>query len=191
MNQPATKPRISVQDYLAGEKDGEMRHEYIGGEVYAMTGASDRHALIVGAFYAALRPAARQKGCQLFVNDMKVHIRQAGEDNFYYPDPLLACDPVDRAAYYREKPSLIVEVLSDGTERIDRREKLFAYTGVASLLEYVLVAQDRRQLDIYRRTGRDWAHERVQDGTFRIESLELEVPVEAVYEDIAPESPAA
>jgi len=62
---------------------------------------------------------------------------------------------------------------------------------IGSLLEYVLVAQDRRQIDIYRRTGGDWAHERVQGGTFRIETLDLEVPVEAVYEDIDPELPAA
>jgi Uma2 family endonuclease len=176
---------ISVEDYLTGEKDGEVRHEYVAGHVYAMTGASARHGLIAGALHALLHQRARQKGCQLFISDMKVRIRQAGEEAFYYPDLLLACEPDDRADYYREKPCLLIEVLSDTTERIDRREQLYAYTsGLPSLRDYLVVAQDRRQVDIYRRTETDWMHETVTEGALRLGCLDMDLVLDSIYEDI-------
>jgi len=185
MNLPAGDHGIGVEDYLEGEKDGEIRHEYVAGQVYAMTGASRRHGLITGALFAALRPGARSRGCQLFTNDMKVHVHQAGEEAFYYPDLVLTCDPDDQADYYTERPCLIVEVLSESTARIDRREKLFAYTaGLASLREYLLVAQDRRQVDLYRRAETDWVHETFTDGRIHLDCLDMELPIEAIYEDV-------
>lgn len=185
MNLPATEHGISVDDYLDGEKDGEIRHEYVAGQIYTMTGASRRHGLITGALFAHLRPAARNRGCQLFANDMKVHVHQAGEDAFYYPDLVLTCDPDDQADYYSEYPCLIIEVLSETTERIDRREKLFAYTaGLPSLREYLLVAQDRRQVDIYRRGNDDWTHDTASEGQIHLVCLDMHLPVEAIYEDV-------
>lgn len=185
MNRPAIDQDVSVDDYLAGEKDGEVRHEYVAGQVYAMTGASRTHGLVVNAIAFSLTPAARTRGCQLFTNDMKVHVHQAGEDAFYYPDLVLTCDPDDRADYYTERPCLIVEVLSETTERIDRREKLFAYTvGLPSLREYLLVAQDRRRVDVYRRTETDWVHETHTEGAIQIDCLDTELPIDAVYEDV-------
>lgn len=176
---------ISVEDYLTSEKDGEVRHEYVAGHVYAMTGAGARHGLLVTALTLLLGPSARERGCQLFTSDMKVRIRQAGEEAFYYPDLLLACEPDDRAEYYREKPCLLSEVLSDTTERIDRREKLYAYTsGLPSLREYLLVAQDRRQVDIYRRTETDWMHETVTEGALRLDCLDMDLVLDSIYEDI-------
>lgn len=86
---------LSVDDYLEGERQSEVRHEYIGGEVYGMVGASDRHNLIAGNLFAVLRPLVRGTPCQLFMADMKVHLSVAGEDAFYYPDLMLACDPTD------------------------------------------------------------------------------------------------
>jgi Uma2 family endonuclease len=181
----AEKNRIGVEDYLDGEKDGEVRHEYVAGAVYAMTGASARHGLIAGALHALLHQQARQKGCQLFISDMKVRIRSAGEEAFYYPDLVLVCDPQDREDYYVRRPCLIVEVLSETTERIDRREKLYAYTGgLQSLREYLLVAQDRRQVDIYRHTDSDWIHETVTEGAIRLECLDVDLALDSIYEDI-------
>ena len=185
MNLPAIDHGIRVEDYLAGEKDGEVRHEYVAGEVYAMTGASARHGLIVTALTLSLGVAARKQGCQLFTNDMKVHVHQSGVDAFYYPDLLLSCDPDDRNDYYRERPCLIVEVLSETTERIDRREKLFAYTaGLASLQEYLLVAQDCRRVDRYRRTDTDWVHETVTEGAIHLDCLDRDLALNSIYEDV-------
>ena len=84
----APQPNISVEDYLAGEQHAEVRHEYIHGQVYAMTGASDRHGLIVNAMAFALTAAARRKGCQLFSSDMKLRLELGGKTIFYYPDPV-------------------------------------------------------------------------------------------------------
>lgn len=108
----AHKQFISIEDYLAGEADGEQRHDFIGGRVYAMTGASRRHGLIASALAYAMTPAARNKGCQLFVADMKVRVDIADTTSFYYPDLLLSCEPQDRETYYSKAPCLIVEVLS-------------------------------------------------------------------------------
>lgn len=186
MSMAATeRDRIGVEDYLAGERDGEVRHEYIAGEVYAMTGASRRHGLIVNAVAFALTPSVRERGCQLFTNDMKVHVHHAGDDAFYYPDIVLTCEADDEEDYYLKHPCLIVEVLSESTERIDRREKLLAYTaGLPSLREYLLVAQDRRQVDLYRRTETDWVHDTHTQGSLRLDCLELDLSLEDIYEDV-------
>jgi len=180
---PAHTTLISVDDYLAGELQSEVRHEYVAGQVYAMVGASDRHGLIAGNLFAALRPAARRNSCQLFISDMKVRLEIGKQDVFYYPDLLVSCDPGDRATYYRERPCLIVEVLSESTERLDRREKMLAYPAIPSLQEYVLVAQDVRRVEVYRREN-DWAPEVYTEGEVPLRCLEVEVPVESVYEDV-------
>ena len=99
-----------------------------------------------------MTPAARKARCQLFTSDVKVRLEIGKQDVFYCPDLLVSCDPDDRATYYRERPSLIVEVLSESTERLDRRDKMLAYQTIKSLQEYVLVAQDVRRVEVYRRT---------------------------------------
>lgn len=175
---------LSVDDYLAAEDGADSRHEYIGGELYAMTGASDRHGLITLNLATFLRPRLRGTSCQLFANDMKVHLKIADQEIFYYPDLLLSCDPDDRESYYRHSPCLLVEVLSDSTARIDRREKFFAYQTIESLQAYLLIEQDQRAAEI-RRRSRGWAFERYTDGSVRLDCLDLEVSLDVLYEDVA------
>jgi len=175
---------ISVEDYLQGEPVSEIRHEYVAGQVYAMVGASDRHGLIVNAMAFTLTPAARTQSCQLFTSDMKVRLSIAGQEIFYYPDLVLSCDPNDRATYFRERPCLIVEVLSEATERIDRREKLLAYQTIPSLREYILVAQDQMRVETYRR-GNDWRPEVITEGAVSVECLDVDIAIETIYEDVA------
>ncbi len=184
MAETALKPQISEQEYLQGELASETRHEYIGGETYAMVGASDRHGLIAGNLFAALRAYLRGTGCQLFVADMKLRIEAAGETAFYYPDLLLSCDPQDRETYFRSRPCLIVEVLSEATERIDRREKLFAYTQIPSLQEYLLLSQKRIEAELHRREPSGWKTLRFHAGTVPCGCLGIEVPLEVIYEDV-------
>ena len=174
---------LSVEDYLSGEEGGELRHEYIGGEVYAMVGTSDRHNLIALNLATLLRPHVRGTSCRLFMSDMKVRLRVASDDAFYYPDLMLACDPDDRATYYRTHPCLIVEVLSDTTERIDRREKLLAYTSIDSLQEYVLLSQNRIEAELHRRAD-GWRTQVICSGEVRFQCLDLTVPLTAIYEDV-------
>ncbi|MGD9889301.1 MAG: Uma2 family endonuclease [Halothiobacillaceae bacterium] len=174
---------ISVEDYLAGELSSQTKHEYIDGKVYAMGGASSRHGLIANALAFALTPNARKKGCQLFVADMKVHLEISNQPVFYYPDLVLACDPTDRDTYIRNRPCLIIEILSPSTERVDRREKRWSYQTLPSLREYVLVAQDRPQIEIYRRSNQ-WQPEIFNSGELHLECLEMNLSVHEVYQDI-------
>jgi Uma2 family endonuclease len=184
MPETSLKPRISAQEYLQGELASETRHEYIGGEIYAMVGASDRHGLIALNLATALRPHLRGTGCQLFVADMKLRIEAAGETAFYYPDLLLSCDPQDRETYFRSRPCLIVEVLSEATERIDRREKLFAYTQISSLREYLLLSQNRAEAELHRREPNGWKTLRFATGAVPCGCLGVGVPLDVIYEDV-------
>ena len=174
---------VSVDDYLAKEDGADIRHEYIDGQLYAMTGASRNHGLIVGNLYALLHPLLRGTPCQLFASDMKVRLRINHQEIFYYPDLLLSCDKNDRATYYCSQHCLLVEVLSDSTARIDRREKLWAYQSIPSLQENLLVSQTVREVQIHRRK-RDWAPETLTNGPLRLECLDVEVPLDVIYEDV-------
>lgn len=173
---------IRVEDYLEGETLTDIKHEYLDGEVVAMGGASARHGLVAGALYGALLPHARRKGCQLFIADMKVRVEHTGQTYFYYPDLMLACAPDDRETYYRRNPCLLVEVLSPSTERIDRREKLFAYQAIPSLREYLLVDPDKRSVEIYR-FGDPVRYETCTEGAFRLDCLDVEITLDEVYAD--------
>lgn len=185
------KPRMTVEDYLANELASEIRHEYIDGEVYAMAGASRAHGAIVAAMMYSLKPHARRKGCQLYSSDMKVRLDFAGKTIFYYPDLVASCDPGDRDPYFTSSPSLIVEVLSEATERIDRREKLLSYIRLESLVEYVIVEQARRAVEIYRRRN-DWLPDIIEEtGEVQLDSLACAITLDDIYADLALLPPAA
>ena len=175
---------VSLQDYLAGEQRTEIRHEYINGPAHAMGGASATRNLIAGNVFAVLHAAARNSPCQVFMADMKVYLQIAKEDIFYYPDLLVSCDPEDREEYYRTRPCLIVEVLSPTTERIDRREKFMAYTSLPSLHEYILIAQERQAVTVFRRKNK-WKPEAFRDGEqFSSDCLECTLPLAEVYNGV-------
>lgn len=179
----ALKAYVSVEDYLDRERDGETRHEYGAGEIYAMAGASDRHGLLAMALASAMFPFARQKRCQLFMADMKVRIDDQNDSYFYYPDLLLSCDPNDReSAYYRRRPCLLVEIVSPSSFRIDRREKHFAYRTLPSLREYLLVHQDAQEIEIFRYP--EGTHTRYTTGRFRLDCLDITLSVEDIYADL-------
>jgi Uma2 family endonuclease len=178
---------ISVEDYLEGERLSEVRHEYVGGQVYAMAGASDDHNRIVTNICGELRERLRGKRCEPFMADMKLKL--PGSQAFYYPDVLVVCDPTDNATYYRERPTVIFEVLSPDTERTDQREKRFAYALIPSLRLYVIVAQDKRELTLLRR-GRagSWRSEVIEgrNAVLKLPELRVEIPLTRIYERTAP-----
>ena len=154
MNLAVLQHTVSIQEYLEDEPTGDIRHEYIAGQVYAMAGAGEKHNRISLNIAFHLRAATRGKSCGVFINDMKVRVEH--HDSFYYPDVLVTCDPQDTQPFYKKFPCLIVEVLSPSTETIDRREKWVAYRTLPSLHHYLLVSQDNRRLEWHSRdtTGR-------------------------------------
>ena len=181
---PKTADWISPDEYLEGERLAEVRHEYVDGRVYAMAGASDDHNRIAGNFFAELRGSLRGHRCEPFINDMKVKIPPASADAYYYPDVLVACDPTDNARYFRERPTVIIEVLSPETERTDRREKGIAYPQIPTVEAYVLVEQERMAATILRRTEPGWRSELLEGpgSILKLPGLGVEIPLERIYE---------
>jgi len=174
---------ISVEDYLKAERLSEIRHEYVGGHVYAMAGASDDHNRIVGNIFSALHEGLRGKRCEPFMADMKFKI--PGSPVFYYPDVLVACDPEDNAKYFRERPTVVFEVLSADTERTDKREKRFAYALVPSLKVYIIVSQEKAQLTVLRRArSNSWQEQIIEglDGTLKLPEIKVQIPLARIYE---------
>ena len=149
MNAVKRQPLLSVDDYLAGERLSEVRHEYAAGQIFAMAGGSQRHNQLIFRLPQILGPSLA--GCRGYVSDMKLRIDQV----FYYPDAMVVCQP-NNEPYFETEPCLIIEVLSDSTESIDRREKLYNYQRIAHLQAYVLVAQNERRVDVFRRAGKIW-----------------------------------
>ena len=173
---------ISPEEYIAGELLSDVRHEYYAGRVEAMAGASDPHGTIVSNFNIELGGHLRGKPCKTYVADMKVHIRSANEDWFYYPDVIVSCDPAGQHQYYCDTPSVIVEVLSESTESKDRTEKFFAFSTIVSLHTYILAAQDKREVTVFRRITGDWSRMVLTgDAALAIPELDFEVSLDALY----------
>src|SRR5438552_833796 len=103
---------VSPEKYLESELLSKTRSEYFAGEVVAMAGASLNHNRIAGNIHAGLHAHLRGKRCEAFINNMKAHIHERGDDWFYYPDVMVNCDPAGQHKYFCETPSVIIEVLS-------------------------------------------------------------------------------
>jgi Uma2 family endonuclease len=177
---------LSVADYLAFEETSDVRHEYIGGAIHSMSGGSERHSTIAGNIFANLRTNLRGGPCRVYAENFKVRLEAGREDIFYYPDVVVSCHKADIEKYFLRLPTLIVEVLSPSTETTDRREKKLNYLQVPTLHEYVLVAQDRREVTIFRRaTG--WVGEifTASESLVEFRSIQQGVTLAEIYEDVA------
>ena len=146
-----------------------------------MVGASQTHNLIAVNVTTALHNYLRGTACRVFAGTMKLRV---GND-FYYPDVLVTCDQSDVEPLYVTRPSLIIEVLSPGTAMRDTHEKLLAYQAIASLREYVLVEQDRREIRVYRRAGASWDVASFT-GTepLQLASVDLSVSLDDIYASV-------
>jgi Uma2 family endonuclease len=146
------KPIWTEESYLAFERASDIRHEYVHGEVYAMAGASLRHNVITSNIAASLGTQLRGKPCSAMSSDMRV---KTPTRLYGYPDVVVVCgEPqLDDKQYVDTllNPTLIVEVLSPSTEAFDRGKKFTHYQSMASLQEYLLIAQDEARVEHFRR----------------------------------------
>jgi Uma2 family endonuclease len=174
---------LSVDEYLEGENLSDARHEFVGGVVFAMMDVSQSHNLIAGAFQVALHGHLRDTACRVFGGTMKLRI---GND-FYYSDVLVVCDPTDVEPRYVTRPSLIVDVLSPCEGALDVPERLPAYQGIGSLLEYVMVEPDRREIHVYRRIGATWRCSAYAGASSVVDlaSVGLSLPLDEIYSNVA------
>lgn len=185
--QTAKPPEISVEEYLAGEEISQIKHEYIDGAAYAMSGGTRNHAVLAGNLLMRLMMHLRGRKCQAFNSDLKVQVEAV--NCYYYPDLTVTCDPRDLGApgtsQFVKHPCLVVEVLSKTTERVDRGEKVGAYRTLPSLQEYVLVDQYRTRVEVYRRVEQGWLHEILTTGDeLHLHSVDLRTGLDAIYENV-------
>ena len=184
-------PRMTVEEYLEWESQQEVRHEYVNGDLFAMTGGTIPHNDISLNLYTAVRPHLRSRGCRINVSDVKVQVSPSSP--YYYPDLVVSCDPRDlNARKFIQSPQLIVEVLSPGTEARDRGEKFTNYQKMPSLQEYVLIDSEKMAVECYRRgEGRLWLYYPYTVGdAIALQSLDLEIAIEALYEGVSFENSA-
>lgn len=163
MLERATPQRLlSVEEYLEFEKNSPIKHEYVGGHVYAMVGVSRRHSRISGNIFRGLADAAEGGPCRVHQSDMKVPVP---DGLFYYPDVVVARGPEPEDPYLEDEPCLIVEVISPNTEPTDRREKLISYRKLPSLRAYLIVEQDETRVERHFRDDNDrWRTEIIGEG---------------------------
>jgi Uma2 family endonuclease len=177
---------LSVEEYLIAERRSEVRHEYLGGALYPIAESSEEHNVVIGNLGTLLHSHLRGRRCRTFILDMKVRLRLVGDEVLYYPDLMVACDPRDTDRYFKRYPSVLIEVLSPDTERTDRREKRFSYLGIETLEAYILVAQDRMEATVFRKSA-DWQPEilRAPTDLLQLPHLDFEVALSAIYEGLS------
>lgn len=170
-------PHMSVEEYLNHEQQSEIRHELVNGYLYAMTGASDRHEEIAGNLFAALHAHLRSTPCRVYSSNLKIRV----ENNFYYPDIFVRCQPSRGDPYFKTDPVLIVEVLSPTTQRYDRGDKRLAYQQLTTLQEYVVISQDEIKVEVYRRKN-NWQTEILKTtDQLQLQSVDFICPVQQLY----------
>jgi Uma2 family endonuclease len=193
----ASQPKryYTPEEYLALERAADYKSEYVAGEIFAMSGASEDHNTIAGNIFRLLGNQFQGRPCRVYISDMRVQVAATGM--YTYPDVVAVCGPREFAGAHRDtllNPTVIVEVLSPSTEVYDRGAKFDHYWRLPSLAEYVLVAQDHMRVEHFARQGNGWVLTiaRTSDDILRLPALDATLPLAAIYENVefpAPDGP--
>lgn len=149
----AKEPYITPEEYLERERLAETKSEYYNGVIVAMAGASPEHVRITGNVYAGFHVQLAGTSCEPFMSDMRVRVPAC--NRYFYPDVSVACGgsefEVRSGVRSLLNPRLVVEVLSESTEKTDRGDKFVCYQTLDSLQTYILIAQDKPQVEVFTR----------------------------------------
>lgn len=180
----------TVEEYLAHERESEVRHELVDGEIFAMVGGSREHDVVCWNLVEILGPRLRERGCRGFTSNMRVHVPATGL--FTYPDLSVVCGEPE----FRDEevdtlcnPVLLVEVLSPSTENYDRGRKFVHYRSIPSLRLYLLLAQDRPRAELFtRQPDNGWLLTETTDprGVVELSVLDAKLPLAEVYAGVVP-----
>ncbi|HXO91912.1 MAG TPA: Uma2 family endonuclease [Stellaceae bacterium] len=174
------KQLMSLDEFLAWERDQPERYEFAGGVITMMTGGSLDHSTIASNLWTALRDQLRGSTCRAFRGDSKI----IANHSIRYPDLSVTCTQVRGTEDVVLDPILIVEVISPSTEREDRGRKKFDYFATPSIRQYAIIEQDERLIDLYTRTGDRWTDEIIEgDAVLNLSSIGVEVSLDVIYED--------
>jgi Uma2 family endonuclease len=179
------KHRWTEQEYLAFDRTSASKHEYYDGEIYNMVGGSSHHALIAANAIIALGSMLGGHPCRVYTGDLRVKM----PESFVYPDVTVVCgEPrfLDSSQDTLLNPTLVIEVLSPSTAAFDRGAKLHGYQTLESLQMYLLVEQDRAQVELYTRRSEGWLYTRYTglESTAALPALEISLPLAALYDKV-------
>jgi Uma2 family endonuclease len=179
--------RFTPAQYLALERKADFKSEYDGGCITAMAGTTRAHNLIAGNFHSEIRSQFKARSCEVYIGDVRLCVSPTGL--YTYPDVMAVCGErqfLDSEMDTLLNPTMIVEVLSSTTESYDRGRKSEHYQRLASLQEYVLVAQDEVRVERFTRQGVDWILSVFTnlDDTLRLASIDCEVPLREIYDKV-------
>lgn len=182
------KSRYSAEDYLALDREADYKSEFVNGEIFAVGGATPKHVLIAGNTAGEFGNRLKDTNCQVYSTDLRV---QASRDSAYhYPDMAVVCGRPE----YRDgrkdtvtNPLIIVEVSSPATQSYDRGDKFVGYRRLASLQEYILIAQDACHIEHFVRTSEGWAFSETEDGEgcLIVPTLGISIPLAEIYAKVA------
>jgi Uma2 family endonuclease len=184
MGSPAARLLVSPEEYLALERSSETRHEYADGEVFAMSGGTLEHSLTAANITRELGNALADRPCRVLSSDMRIQIPT--RDRYVYPDGAVVCGKPQFEDATRDtllNPILVVEVLSDSSERYDRGDKFAQYRTLPSLKEYVLASQKEPRLEVFtRQADESWILRIYEAGeTAMLTTIDCAIPVDRAY----------
>jgi Uma2 family endonuclease len=183
----ASPSHTPFEDYLVGEAAGDVKHEWCDGVVYAMSRGTPEHARLTMRIARAIGTGLG-KDCEVYSSDLMLYIE--GAKLATYADASVVCGAIETKTVRKNgkslgeavtNPTIVVEVLSESTERYDRDGKFQAYKHLGSLEEYVLVSQDQRCIEVYRRDNGDWRCETGGPGQ-SVTVHGMTIGVDGVYE---------
>jgi Uma2 family endonuclease len=184
LRESPVKTVTTFEEFLEFESRSQERHEFVDGNLFVMAGGTDRHNLMAVLLTAMLFQQAFPKGCYAQSNDVLI---RTPNGKGYYPDVFVYCDRSLDEPRVKYRPSIIIEVLSDSTEAIDRGEKWQAYQQIPSLEQYILLSQTQPIAEVYSRSDSDWRYKKLEgDSKLVFPSLEFEVVLSSLYQNLPP-----
>lgn len=184
-------PSLTIAEYIAQEQESGIKYEYHHGKIFALAGGSIHHGLLCGNVYSEIRSELKKNksNCKPFTSEIKLNIKE--KNSFVYPDTMVICGDIETAAEDKNSvvnPILVVEVLSKSTANYDRGDKFFIYNKISTLQEYVLIEQDKVQVDVfYKKPSSDlWRISRYEGlhSKIKFQSIGIVIKMSELYFDI-------
>ncbi|MFC7336500.1 Uma2 family endonuclease [Haloferula chungangensis] len=186
MELPVSESLIAEKVYLDGELISGIKHEYVAGQVYAMSGGSLNHQTVATNFLCQAGNQLVGKPCRPTNSDFKVRVKLGEDCAFYYPDATIICTPLAGDAQFTDDPTVILEVISPSTRRIDEVQKFRDYITIPSLQVYLLAESDLARVTVFRRVGESFVREVIGgiDAVLDLSEVSLSIPFAELYRDV-------
>ena len=186
MSMEPVKRKWTVEEYLAYEQETGIKHEYIDGEIYAMSGGTDRHSRIAVNCIAHLANKLRDSKCRVHSSDMRVKINDL---KYVYPDFSVVCGDAqfaDEGRTMLTNPTLVAEVISPSSKAYDMDTKAKYYRGLDSVQWYMLIDQDTQHVQLYKRDGIQWLFSEYSnlDDVFSLDAIGCTLPLSEIYRNV-------